>query len=584
MNSLIEISKKLDDLAKQEYQQAESLLSQIPFPGNLGMLIEACRVLDALHINYTSSNNQIKSDAIPDYETTLKGWNPLVDILLRKNEPLKGIPIRESTDHSRQFIMGVLHQLGRYVLLEHTISMIKYGMADARCDGDRIIIEMGGRLNSDHFLDVSERDRTEAMVGKFKEQDQKSRKRTITDISKKISELVFPWETGHGTIISYDMTPEVDEFYLTEVFDTVLAWRNMAGIHPEAKIKSITGADLIAVATVLVSFRLKHRDFVGIGMKSIPNANYYMSLPIWIEPRPLIQSISGFTGISIEIVEAAINLLTLHADQTEYFKSEPAPYMPLLIEISPGYLLAPVSSIYRNVFSSVRMFAEFYIPELNRSLRDHRETWMISELYALFQGTRYHCVSTPVKLRDEGKTVTDIDAAIFDMITGDLALFQLKWQDSDSNLVRKQMSKAKNFIVQIDDWAAKVTRWISNFGNNDLKSSLGILRKKMPEINSIYLFGIGRLSARFQSYGQEQKVTNIAVSNWDQFIRIRVEVGAVDDVFKSVYDAIRSEAAGTIPVIPIPHEMTFQGQKILFKDMWNRLDESFSNPESQTIK
>ena len=38
--------------------------------------------------------------------------------------------------------------------------------------------------------------------------------------------------------------------------------------------------------------------------------------------------------------------------------------------------------------------------------------------------------------------ITDIDAAVFDVTTGELGLFQLKWQDFSSSDVAKQRSKA----------------------------------------------------------------------------------------------------------------------------------------------
>jgi hypothetical protein len=46
--------------------------------------------------------------------------------------------------------------------------------------------------------------------------------------------------------------------------------------------------------------------------------------------------------------------------------------------------------------------------------------------------------------------LTDIDAVIFDRLTGELALFQLKWQDYSTNSLRETRSKASNLVKELD--------------------------------------------------------------------------------------------------------------------------------------
>ena len=47
----------------------------------------------------------------------------------------------------------------------------------------------------------------------------------------------------------------------------------------------------------------------------------------------------------------------------------------------------------------------------------------------MFSGVKYITIDGNIKLRTGKKIVTDIDAAIFDRTTGELAIFQIKWQD-----------------------------------------------------------------------------------------------------------------------------------------------------------
>jgi hypothetical protein len=79
------------------------------------------------------------------------------------------------------------------------------------------------------------------------------------------------------------------------------------------------------------------------------------------------------------------------------------------------------------------MFSESRSQQTAAVLREPREGWMISDLCHLFMGARYVRIDRPTLLRRDDMDVTDIDAAVFDLTTGDLALFQLKWQTFDTD-------------------------------------------------------------------------------------------------------------------------------------------------------
>lgn len=140
---------------------------------------------------------------------------------------------------------------------------------------------------------------------------------------------------------------------------------------------------------------------------------------------------------------------------------------------------------------------------VQNAFREHRENWMADDLYGLFEGSRFQCVRGQTRLRRHGQTVTDIDAAIYDKLTGELALFQLKWQDFASCNVRTQRSKAENFIDQVDRWGKNTTMWIDQFGIDALVQSLKLKIPSGTQPISIRLVAVGRSNARFRSYGDQ---------------------------------------------------------------------------------
>jgi hypothetical protein len=201
---------------------------------------------------------------------------------------------------------------------------------------------------------------------------------------------------------------------------------------------------------------------------------------------------------------------------------------------------------------------------------------MIDDLVHLFMGNRYIRFDKPVILERDGKTVTDIDAAILDTLTGELALFQLKWQDFGSHSLKKQRSKAKNFVDQVDGWSEKLEAWIAEFGVDALAHRLHL--PKSSQIKDILLFAVGRSASRFQSYGYVQKRTKTAVGTWPQFIRLRDEIGPAARVISSLHKKLLDERHGSVIRKPIPYRFEVGGIGVLVEDIWSTIDDDVKPP------
>src|SRR5262249_49465706 len=157
------------------------------------------------------------------------------------------------------------------------------------------------------------------------------------------------------TMIGYNAEPDIDHHYLARVLESTLDWRNEAGIHPDCQIGDVSGSDLVAVGMLMISGHLKHIRLVDIGCKKIRQANLPMSLTIWKERDAWSQGICDFTGMPKKTVAGVLELFTVGRHESAYFESELTPFIPMLVEVSDGYLVAPVSSIFKNPFQGVRM-------------------------------------------------------------------------------------------------------------------------------------------------------------------------------------------------------------------------------------
>jgi hypothetical protein len=568
------IADRLSAASATQLASAQKWLNGLTGAEHTVLLMEVCREMDYRNVLQAYAQDPEQKLAPPTLDVMYQGWNLALSLLLPFGRGVKGVPLMESTPDSRHHAMTLLQQLGRSSLLQQTAEMLRHGMVEGVADGDTISLRTSERALIDRFLDQLE-------TAKLKEWSKRSRQDgemgtqldspLLPDIDARMKRLVFPWITNRGTMVGYGAEPEIDAHFFSLVKETTLDWMNEAGLHPEAHIGTVPCGDIVAIALLLTSFNLKHLRFVELGKREHSETNYAMSLTIWKPETDVCASLADFMGMERSRVAATLDLITIRPEHHRYFANEITPFVPLLIEISDGYLLSPVSSIFRNPMHGIRMYHESR-PGIAIALREPRETWMRSDLYSLFQGNRYELVQGSVRLKASGQTVTDVDAAILDRTTGDLALFQLKWQDFSSGEIRKQRSKAKNFVEQVDEWTSVVQNWLAAEGLEVLCRALRLNVKAAAPVRELRLFAIGRSAARFRSYGYASTRDDIAACTWHQFARCRLEIGIMPDVIPMLFERIQSQRSHPLHKKPLPLQMQIDGLSIVFEDMWSELD------------
>jgi len=174
-----------------------------------------------------------------------------------------------------------------------------------------------------------------------------------------------------------------------------------------------------------------------------------------------------------------------------------------------------------------------------------------------------------VTLRDGPRVVTDVDAVIFDRTCGDLAMFQLKWQDYFTNNIRELRSRAKNLTQELDAWGDRVLTWLEGRSWDEIFSALRLSPKCTGGIRFVTLFAISRSMARVGGLGYMPRNEHVALANWAQLLRLRREIGPVDSVFPRLHSAIRSEAEQKALCTPIPVEWKIGDITVRFANNWN---------------
>jgi hypothetical protein len=248
------------------------------------------------------------------------------------------------------------------------------------------------------------------------------------------------------------------------------------------------------------------------------------------------------------------------------------PLIPLLFDLGNGFILRPVSCLTRNPFTATKTQHQWLDSRTEHAIAADREDWMRSNLYGMFRGGRYVCFPGNLKLRRASSILTDIDAVVYDRLTGDVGLFQLKWQDYSTNDVRQLRSKAANLSAELIDWSGKVKSWIQENGISALDKSLRLKQKRREAVRSIFLFAISRSAVRTQGYGIKTDAPDLAMAVWPQFVRTRMEIGPAERTLRDIHARLVEEYGHVPSITPMPASLGVAGTTVHIHDLWNRIE------------
>jgi len=561
------------------------------------LFVEVVRAMDYWGI-HGSLAGESQEGAGESLDLMYWGWNRAVAELFEPLEQRGAFPLMESTQGSRALAVGLMQEFGKVSLLQRLADMSEKGIAELTRDGDEFHVRTGADVRA-LFADATELDRLKAaevhlpssnagwemtstrnaerfpgMPGNYMALANTPAKRWLrSDIEELIKPLVRPWDTGRGVMVAYDARSEVDQHYMAEALALATSWREASGIHPNAKLGTITGADVAGVSAALICLHSKHFACVSVAKKHFSQVSVPQSLTIWGPRTALEESISIVSGRALPVVHAAFNALAMTSEQAKKLANHSMPLIPLLFDLGNGFILRPVSCLTRNPFTAVKTQHQWLDSRTEHAVAADREDWMRSHLYAMFSGRRYSCFPGNLKLRHAGTTLTDIDAIVYDRLTGDVGLFQLKWQDYSTNDIRQLRSKAANLAAELFDWSGKVRSWIQEYGVSALDKSLRLKKKRRETVRNVFLFAISKAAVRTQGYGVVVDAPDLAMAVWPQFARARMEIGPSDRTLRDIHTQLLAEYGQVPKITPIPTSLDVAGTKVHIHNLWNRIDQ-----------
>lgn len=357
--------------------------------------------------------------------------------------------------------------------------------------------------------------------------EQKKKKDNLNkeEIKIKLREII---SNPNGKYISYDTTPEIDEYYKKKGHYFILGLQGYDEFGENDVFGGVEYWKYLDLVETIVGVAIMHTEACLELTKMNPKVDLQNLLTYTYFKDKTIEIYKNHFGASQTEIEQIFSCITLNKENFNYYLEYPAASLPMYVQVSDNMLVRLVSGCLGNPFELLnrelkRKFEKDYFEAVNK-----REERFRNELFHMFPYPNLIKIPKGVDIKIDGRK-TDIDAVIFDTKTMTLGLFQLKWQDPYRKSMRERFSRISNLFKKASEWVEKVEYWLTNTDPNNILDTLDLKKyhKGKIHINEVHLFVLSRNNINFTNVdGMDERV---AWGTWYQMIESQAIVKSSSD-------------------------------------------------------
>lgn len=298
--------------------------------------------------------------------------------------------------------------------------------------------------------------------------------------------------------IGYRSTPDIDAYFAEWARLYLERFYAQDLLGADDRIGGRPFSAYFAVLAILSARAHKHLAFTQILMRREPQLLLRNLLTGVTGYNRLVEAAAGFLGADAREVMEILDSLTLRPENAAVHLSETGTCWAPLVRTTEDSILLPIYGLDINPILFLLADLRSRYPSDWAVMANRREGRWIRELAEQFNSPRWAFNDKNLKLKHDGKHVTDIDFAVFDRRDGDLALMQLKWQQPIGSDERQRRNAGSNLTGECNTWIERVTGWIATYGVEELVRRLGFPPAPVPRLRLVVL---GRYHAHFTSSG-----------------------------------------------------------------------------------
>lgn len=522
----------------KELVKTESLKIKDTFSGPSYHAIQhILRRIDFIMLFYNDAPNKTEHEVEQLREFYKYGWAPALKPFYNDIDINKFEPFPEMHKEAMNWADGIIQFAGHIAFLKQLIEYEKADLIELKIPNNyeisfNYIVENAGQ----EYYDGKSRDFFRDMIIE-RIIEKKKDNLNEEEIKIKLREII---RNPSGKYISYDATPEIDDYYKKKGHYFVLKLQGYDEFGENDLFGGIEYWKYLDLVETIIGVTIMHTEACLELTKINPKVDLHNLLTYTFYKDKTLEIYQNYFGASRSEMEQIFSCITLNKENFSYYLDYPAASLPMYVQVSENMLVRLVSGCLGNPFELLnrelkRKFEKDYFEAVNK-----REDRFRNELFHLFPYEKLIKISKGININLNGKK-TDIDAVIFDTKTMTLGLFQLKWQDPFRNSMRERFSRISNLFSKASEWVEKVEYWLTNTDISNIIETLELRKytKDDIHINEVHLFVLSRNNINFTNV--EGLDDRVAWGTWYQMIESQAIVqSSTDNVIRDAFIKLKT--------------------------------------------
>lgn len=491
----------------------------------LGLILRsAVNELDWYYYNFLKAENPTYEQEEQFYLLQL-GVTRLIKLALEAR-PSFDVPTVMFT-RNREITIPVLEMVGGLGMIEHgrrIAQTISAGLCSIKRTGENeFLITLPTSVPDEEYYEkaVSAHYKSESRRLFSQYLQSEIGKKLAIDVDKKLTELVYPFATHY---IGYDADPLLDDYFFGLAYSEVQLYDGFDTFHYSIRFGGIQFQKYILALTYFISIFTRHERFAEALVKKDPRIKLENILTISSETEGFIESIrdalnhfgSGFKDFKETTLEEARKIFEVmsYSRKNTALLDRPASPVPLIIQSSDQGFFRCLTGAHTSPMQFLLESLRHHFPkEYDRHQQSREKSMQTAIKRVLNQGFDGLLYRENIKIRQDGRVLTDIDLVAMEEDTGTIFLCQLKYQELYGADLHSKHIRTSRLKEQAGRWLASLEDWIGTVGEAGIRASLQ-LPKSFPTL-SVYRLIISR------HYGYPLKdlaqKDHTAYANWNQF-------------------------------------------------------------------
>ncbi|WP_210325767.1 hypothetical protein, partial [Rhizobium lusitanum] len=324
--------------------------------------------------------------------------------------------------------------------------------------------------------------------------------------------------------MGYNADPLLDEFYFQTAWSDL---KNAIGFDSFNELREFGGISYLKytlAAAFVASLCLKHEAFCRVMVKKHPEIRIEDILTISADKAGFITSIREalnsfgpnfrhYTTTTEDQAERIYEIIAITPRNANLLNNS-SPALPCVIEFANDGIIKCLSGRHHQMEFLLNSLKHTYPREYD-SYQQLREGSFQTAVEGLVKSSFPELdIRRNIKLRKDGRELTDVDVAVIDRRHGYLLLVQLKFQDSAARDFRADASRMARFREESLRWLDVVSAWLEEADEQMLRSAFRIPRG--TQIRQIRKLVLGRHHA--WSLRSVSLDNDTSFASWNQMI------------------------------------------------------------------